>query len=204
VPRNRQQEATAKERDQLLRDQAVSQAKLAELEGREAATAQERDQLLREQAASQAKLAELEGREAATTQERDRLVGERDQALALVQKLAHPPDARPGSLFGQALVGVGVVSLAIGLGFGVTAALSWNDARHAGCDKAGQCPSFEGLQSVNTASSRATWSNVLVPVGLGVGAVGLWITFRRSTEPPTAQHVSVQFDGNSISVRGNF
>lgn len=118
---------------------------------------------------------------------------------------AHARNVRHAIAAGVA--GAGLVTLAVGFGFGVVARSHWRDAVHAGCTSSSGsdtdiCPP-EAKPDADAASKDATRSDVLVGVGAGVIAIAAVVWFTA----PAAEHVIVTpivgatTVGGSISIR---
>lgn len=215
----RRHAATEQERDRLLgeHDRAVEQAKAAALTAQQ--LAQDRDKLLREQKQALDQVQEWAHQAVSRDPDGDSIYrdalhlfidGKADEALRL---LAHSNvkslalTTRPERIIGPTLAGVGAVSVFIGLGFGAAARSSWADARTAGCDKTGACPTPMGQQSVNTSSSQASWADRFFIAGLVTAAMGaaVWfVPWPHSGAESTVQHLSLHVGRNSISFRGDF
>lgn len=85
----------------------------------------------------------------------------------------HGQDGRGRRKLGLITGGVGLASVAAGLGFGAAAWSSWNDAFDSGaCDRDTLLCSPEGLAQTNSARNRAWLSNALVGVGIAAAAAG--------------------------------
>ena len=98
--------------------------------------------------------------------------GQADSAIVHASGAADP--GRTRRIMGMAVGGAGAAALVGGLGLGLSAISSWNDAFDSGlCERDTLMCTDAGQEQTNTARSRATLSNVLIGAGVGLAAAGV-------------------------------
>jgi hypothetical protein len=104
-------------------------------------------------------------------------------------------------LLGLGVGGAGLLSLGVGLVFGMGASGNWSDAQDAGCTDDGSCPTQAGVDLVNDAQGKATLSTVFVAVGIVAIGTGVVLYL---TAPKDGAQVAIVPAGAGLSVIGRF
>ena len=120
-----------------------------------------------------------------------------------------PPHRTPTLKYvGLATAGAGVVSIAVGTIFALSAKSKWNDAKAMGCDGSGVCKTHAGVDLVNDASSKATIGTIGFTAGIALvaGGAAMWFLAPsgEQAKPGVTPAVSVGPGGAHLGVKGSF
>jgi hypothetical protein len=107
-----------------------------------------------------------------------------------------------------ASAGAGVVAIAVGAIFAVSANSKWSDAKAMGCDDNGTCRTQAGVDLVNDAGSKSTIGTIGIGAGIALvaGGAALWFftPSEESPKPSVTPAVSIGPDGAHLGLRGSF
>ena len=109
---------------------------------------------------------------------------------------------------GIATAGAGVVAIAVGTIFALSAKSKWNDAKDLGCDSDGVCRTQAGVDLVNDANSKAKIGTIGFGAGIALIAGGAAMFFLapspEPSKPGVAPTVSIGPGGANLGVQGSF
>jgi hypothetical protein len=104
-----------------------------------------------------------------------------------------------------ATAGAGVVALAIGTVFAISANSKWNDAKSMGpCDDNGVCKTQQGVDLVNDAHSKATIGTIGITAGIVLVGGGAALWFLTPSSEVVRPTVSIGPNGAQLGVAGRF
>lgn len=115
---------------------------------------------------------------------------------------AAPPDpGRTRRLAGLGVGAAGVVSAAVGLGFGLSARSKWNEAFDGGlCDEQTKLCTPQGQRITDLARRRANFATAFVSVGAAMVATGAILYFTAPKRETRTAHLVPSADGDTVSV----